>query len=114
MSESNNRLIRGQVVRGVEVDEQTRCSHWGSPADVIAIKFPCCGEFYSCYECHARLANHVPCKWPASSRSECAVLCGVCGSTLTIDEYLASDNTCPICAAPFNPGCAKHYDLYWE
>jgi len=42
------------------------------------------------------------------------VLCGSCGEVLRIEDYLASDSTCPNCSAAFNPGCATHYHLYFE
>lgn len=101
-------------VRGVDLDPETRCAHYGSPRDVIAIRFPCCGEYFACYECHAALADHDAERWPADARDERAVLCGVCGTELTIEEYLDSDHTCPDCGAAFNPGCATHYHLYFE
>ena len=43
-----------------------------------------------------------------------AVLCGACGTQLTVRQYLACDNRCPACAAPFNPGCRLHYRFYFE
>jgi uncharacterized CHY-type Zn-finger protein len=100
-------------VHGLELDEQTRCAHWHSPNDVIAIKFACCGEYYACYDCHAALADHEPDVWPRASYAQPAVLCGVCGSELTIDQYMAAKFTCPSCGAAFNPGCANHYHLYF-
>jgi uncharacterized CHY-type Zn-finger protein len=42
------------------------------------------------------------------------VLCGACGYELTISEYLKCGFRCPLCESDFNPGCAKHYDLYFE
>lgn len=108
------REIHGCEVRGVEVDGETRCAHWHSPLDVIAIKFKCCGKWFPCFDCHAEIADHEPEVWPASEFGERAVLCGSCGHRLSIDEYLSSNSTCTRCAAAFNPGCAKHYHLYFE
>ncbi len=100
-------------VYGVGVDSETRCAHYGSPLDVIAIRFPCCGRFYPCHECHVAVTDHAPCVWPADRFDEPAVLCGVCGHQMTVTEYLASAHTCPACAAAFNPGCVSHRHLYF-
>lgn len=101
------------VVRGPVVDDQTRCVHYRTPLDVIAIRFACCGEFYPCHLCHAEAAGHPAEQWPVAERGERAVLCGVCRATLSIAEYLAADS-CPACAAPFNPGCKLHTELYFQ
>src|SRR3712207_3911582 len=101
-------------VLGVDIDAQTRCAHWHSDLDVIAIKFKCCGEFYACFDCHQELSGHVPEVWSRDERAERAILCGACKAVLSIDEYLACASACPVCGAAFNPGCAKHYHLYFE
>jgi uncharacterized CHY-type Zn-finger protein len=59
------RLIYGEEVYGVDVDPETRCAHWHSPLDIVAIKFKCCGRWYPCYECHSELADHAASVWPA-------------------------------------------------
>jgi uncharacterized CHY-type Zn-finger protein len=101
-------------VCGVELDAETRCVHYDSPRDVIAIRFTCCGDWYACYKCHATRAGHDAERWPADAHEERAILCGSCRTELTIFEYLDSDHTCPHCNTAFNPGCANHYDLYFE
>jgi len=108
------RIVHGCEVYGVDVDSETRCEHWHSPLDIIAIKFKCCDRWYPCFDCHAAVADHAPEVWPSSGFGEKAILCGVCGHQLAIDEYLSCRNTCPKCSAPFNPGCANHYHLYFE
>lgn len=108
------RIVHGNKVHGVDVDTETRCRHWNSPVDIIAIKFKCCGKWYPCNDCHSELAVHEPDQWTRSERDEKAVLCGGCGRQLSINEYLGSGNVCPGCERAFNPGCAKHYDLYFE
>jgi uncharacterized CHY-type Zn-finger protein len=100
-------------VRGVALDAQTRCAHYASPVDVIAIKAPCCGEYYACAECHADVAGHALATWPRERWSERAVLCGVCGTELTVHEYLGAHDRCPHCGAGFNPGCRRHHHLYF-
>lgn len=100
-------------VLGPVVDDETRCIHYRTPLDVVALKFACCGEYYPCNLCHAETAGHPARQWPLSDRDEYAVLCGVCGNELTIAEYLETDS-CPHCAAAFNPGCSLHAHLYFE
>lgn len=101
-------------LRGVAVDEQTRCAHYHGPRDVIAIRCPCCDVYYPCHRCHEELAGHPPARWPRARFGEPAVLCGVCRAELTVAAYLACDHVCPHCGAAFNPGCAAHHGLYFE
>ncbi len=108
------RRIHGIDVPGVEVDDQTRCGHYGGPTDVIALRFKCCDTWYPCIHCHRALADHEVRVWCIDERAQQAVLCGVCGARLTIDEYLACGSTCPRCTSAFNPGCALHHHLYFE
>ena len=106
--------VHGVAVFGVGLDAETRCAHYRTPLDVVAIRFKCCGKWFSCIECHRALANHEVVVWPVSARHRKAVLCGVCGHRLSVHEYLACQSTCPQCAAAFNPGCALHHHLYFE
>jgi uncharacterized CHY-type Zn-finger protein len=99
-------------VRGVDIDPETRCAHWHSPLDIVAIKFKCCAGWYACYDCHLALAEHEPAVWSREEFNESAILCGACKSQLTVSEYLGCDSRCPNCGVGFNPGCAKHYNLY--
>jgi uncharacterized CHY-type Zn-finger protein len=108
------KTIHGETVFGSEVDAQTGCAHYKTEKDIIAIKFKCCGEWFSCYECHAEHATHQPQVWARTEFDAPAILCGVCGKQLTVSEYLACESTCPNCRSAFNPGCAKHYHLYFE
>jgi uncharacterized CHY-type Zn-finger protein len=108
-----SRTIHGVEVFGQDVDHQTGCSHWHSDLDIIAIKFKCCSRWYPCFDCHTAIADHEPMVWPAREFDENAVLCGSCGSQLTIHEYLDCESTCPSCEAQFNPGCSNHYHLYF-
>lgn len=106
--------IHGECVYGIGVDTETRCAHWHGELDIIAIKFKCCGDWYSCFDCHATIAKHAAEVWPAGEFAETAILCGACGHQLAINDYLKCDATCPRCDSRFNPGCAKHYHLYFE
>lgn len=111
----NARLVHGVLVHGVRLDAETRCSHWNSALDIVAIKFKCCGEFYACFECHRELTDHEAKVWPASEFEEQALLCGTCGFRLTICDYLAlGSSACPKCESEFNAGCSRHRHLYFE
>jgi uncharacterized CHY-type Zn-finger protein len=100
-------------VRGLNVDAQTRCSHYSQPVDIIAIKMKCCGVYYACKDCHIALADHEIETWPQSLWDSKAVLCGACGAELSITNYLNANNSCPACAASFNPACKNHYHFYF-
>lgn len=108
------RPIHGTDVYGVDVDDETRCAHYDTERDIIAIRFPCCERFYPCFRCHDAVADHPRETWPADGWDTEAVLCGVCGVKLTISAYLDSGSRCPECDAEFNPGCANHYGLYFD
>ena len=96
------------------LDAETRCAHWHGPLDIIAIRFPCCGKFYACHDCHAEHETHPPERWPRERFDTAAVLCGACGHVLTIREYLDSGHRCPACGRGFNPRCELHHPLYFE
>jgi uncharacterized CHY-type Zn-finger protein len=108
------RTIHGIDVHGVDVDAETRCAHYDTKRDVIAIRFPCCDEYYPCFRCHDAVADHPRETWPENQRDAEAVLCGACGTELAIAEYLECDSQCPECDTEFNPGCADHYELYFD
>ena len=101
-------------VMGVDVDAQTRCAHYGSPLDIVAIRMRCCGDYYACKDCHDALAGHDIRVWPRAEWTETAILCGACGGQLSIETYVGGDHSCPSCGAPFNPGCRHHYHLYFD
>ncbi len=107
-------MVRGVPVYGEPVDQQTRCVHWHSDLDIIAIKFKCCQKYFPCFSCHEEAAAHKPEVWPRSEFDSKAILCGGCGGELTIRQYMGCNNICPNCGSAFNPGCRKHYHLYFE
>lgn len=100
-------------VRGIKLDAQTRCTHYDSPLDIVAIKMRCCATYFACKDCHAALADHPLEPWPREELQQNAVLCGACGSELAIAAYLDSSDRCPACGAPFNPGCRTHHKYYF-
>ncbi|MFC7096082.1 CHY zinc finger protein [Halobaculum marinum] len=106
--------VHGTTVRGVNVGPETRCAHYAGPTDVIALRFGCCGDFFPCAACHDAVADHGAEPWPRDRFDDPAVLCGGCGARLSVHAYLDADFACPECATAFNPGCAAHYDRYFE
>jgi uncharacterized CHY-type Zn-finger protein len=108
------RTVGGTTVRGVDVGPETRCAHYDGPRDVVALRFGCCGDFFPCHACHGAVADHDAEPWPRARFDDPAVLCGSCGGVLTARAYLDGAFACPDCDAAFNPGCADHYDRYFE
>ncbi|MFG6114423.1 CHY zinc finger protein [Halobacillus sp. MO56] len=107
-------MTRNRIeVKGMEVDAFTRCRHYHSEVDIIAIKFHCCKEYYACYYCHKEKADHRETKWPRDQWEEQAILCGNCSRELTINEYM-SVSGCPECQHRFNEKCSNHYPLYFD
>ncbi len=102
------------IVKGKLADAQTRCVHYHSTLDVIAIKFKCCDQYYACYYCHQQEAGHASKVWEKALFGTNAVLCGVCLKEMTIAVYKNCNNKCPFCKAPFNPKCINHDHLYFE
>ncbi|MDX8289796.1 CHY zinc finger protein [Metabacillus indicus] len=101
-------------IKGVGFDRNTRCSHYSTEKDIIAIKFKCCGTYYACFECHRELSGHAHEVWNKEEFDAKAIFCGNCRSELTIKEYMESGYECPSCKSDFNPGCRNHYHLYFE
>ena len=112
MTEPATRAERPRVL-GPVVDEMTRCVHYRTEVDIVAIRFACCGEYYPCHLCHEETADHAASQWPVAERDREAVLCGACGAVLTIAAYLAAD-ACPACASRFNERCRLHTHLYFQ
>jgi uncharacterized CHY-type Zn-finger protein len=101
-------------VRGIKLDPQTRCEHYHGSTDVIAIKMKCCGIYYACKDCHIALADHAIEVWQQNEWDQAVILCGACGTELSVQKYMQSGYTCPACSAPFNPKCKNHYHFYFQ
>lgn len=99
---------------GIDVDAATRCVHYRSARDIVAIRMKCCGDYYVCKDCHEALAGHALLAWPRAEWNRKAVLCGACGREMTIGEYLECGSRCPSCSALFNPECRHHHGSYFE
>ena len=106
--------LKVHTVRGKVLDDETRCAHYHSEIDRIAIKFYCCNTYYPCYQCHEEDGCDNPAVWPKEQFDTKAILCGGCGHELTIMEYLDCKSACPECSVAFNPGCSLHRHLYFE
>lgn len=101
-------------INGKIYDDETRCEHYHSRLDIVAIKFYCCNEYYPCITCHKETADHEVHVWPADNFNEKAVMCGKCKTEMTIQDYLSSGSKCPFCKAQFNEGCKLHQHLYFH
>jgi uncharacterized CHY-type Zn-finger protein len=112
--QDSDRLGPMPAVLGLDLDPKTRCVHYHSPLDIVAIKIKCCGLYYACKDCHIALAGHAIEVWPRSEWQQPAVLCGACKKELTIQAYLESNSHCPACGARFNPACANHHHFYFD
>jgi len=104
--------IHGHMVKGA-IDRETRCTHYHTEKDRIAIRFYCCGAYFPCYECHKEYGCGKENVWPREKFHEKAILCGHCGTELTIEAYLNANHHCPKCDAHFNPNCQLHQSLYF-
>ena len=109
-------MKRTTSVYGKCVDNETRCIHWNSDLDIIAIKFACCNKYYPCYLCHIECEmNHKPKQWSKDKWNITkAILCGKCKNELIIKQYMRCGNICLHCKSKLNPGCSNHYHLYFE
>lgn len=106
--------LKRPEVRGIDLDAQTRCAHYRTALDIVAIKMKCCGVYYACKDCHEALAGHAIEAWPRAEWAERAVLCGACGVEMSIEQYMESGYRCSSCGAGLNPGCRKHSRFYFS
>lgn len=103
-----------EIVKGNLIDGKSRCTHYHSKLDIIAIKMKCCNTYYACVECHNKYENHSLEIWSRKEFEKKAIICGECESEFSINEYLSCDNQCPNCSALFNAKCSNHYHYYFE
>jgi uncharacterized CHY-type Zn-finger protein len=102
------------IIKGNLVDENSRCIHYHTAEDIIAIKFKCCDKYYACIFCHNEKETHTPIVWQKEEFDTHAVLCGNCKTTMSIKEYLGCENSCIVCNSSFNPKCVNHHHFYFE
>jgi len=102
-----------QRMRGIEVDRQTRCVHYPSAVDIVAIKMRCCGVYYACKDCHIALAGHAIAVWPRGE-GRSGRFCAGLRAEMTDSEYLDCESPVPGLRGGFNPGCKGHWEFYFE
>ena len=100
-------------VYGRTVDDETRCVHYATEVDIVAIRFACCDRYYPCHACHEEAESHPVVVRPRAEWDAPGILCGACGTELSVTAYRAGES-CPACSADFNPRCRLHWDLYFE
>lgn len=94
---------------GVDIDSDSRCTHYNTKTDIVSIKCGICNKYYACYKCHNELEEH---NFGVISRNDLApVLCGYCNHTLTYDQY--QQQMCIYCGCGFNPKCRLHENIYF-
>ena len=69
MISSNNIIVKGKPI-----DDQTRCAHYHSSLDVIAVKFKCCNEYYPCYYCHKESSDHPADTWKKNEQNNKSIM----------------------------------------
>ncbi len=74
-------------VYGDILDEETRCQHYHSERDIIALKCFACQKYYPCFLCHDRYEDHAFLAYPVRRSEDRVVLCGHCRTELTISQY---------------------------
>ncbi|RLV91211.1 Helper of Tim protein 13 [Spathaspora sp. JA1] len=103
------------TLQGQLTDKHTRCIHYHSKLDIIALKFKCCQIYYPCFKCHQELTNHKVSRYNSNDLATVKViLCGECFHELSFDEYKNNNMKCVYCHNNFNPGCSLHLDLYFD
>ncbi|EPY54030.1 hypothetical protein SPOG_02747 [Schizosaccharomyces cryophilus OY26] len=99
------------TIYGLLVDDWSRCQHYHSELDIVALRCFACKRFYACFTCHNILESHRFEPWKETPNLF-PVLCGACKHNLTRDQYQQTSN-CPNCERPFNPNCRKHKSYYF-
>lgn len=100
-------------IYGGLLDQASRCRHYHTVLDIVALKCFACRNYYACYKCHDSLEAHPYQAYPDNRVADKVVICGVCKEEMTIAEYRSS-KTCPNCQSAFNPACGKHDAIYFS
>lgn len=43
---------------GIGLDSSSRCYHYHTKLDIVALKCAVCQKYYACYKCHDALEEH--------------------------------------------------------
>lgn len=97
-------------IYGIKIDQQSRCIHYHTKNDIVALMCRQCQKFYACYKCHDELNNHT--FRPVYANQVHNILCGNCRSLLKYNQYKL--NYCPYCQHSFNPKCIIHHSIYFK
>src|SRR5690625_8025706 len=89
-------FIKGHILKGTVLDSETRCSHYHTELDRIAIKFYCCQTYFPCYLCHKESGCGETKVWPYDKLDKKAILYGACGEELTSKSYQNMEHKCSI------------------
>ena len=92
MNRGYQRGSRMIQVYGDTLDEETRCQHYHSEKDIVALKCFACQKYYPCFLCHDRYEDHAFLAYPVSRSEDRVVLCGHCRTELTISQYLGCED----------------------
>ncbi|AAV62269.1 unknown protein [Streptococcus thermophilus CNRZ1066] len=46
-------------IYGLLVDNESRCQHYHTELDIVALKCFDCLKYYACYQCHDSLEEHI-------------------------------------------------------
>ncbi|MFD0845206.1 CHY zinc finger protein [Streptococcus saliviloxodontae] len=101
------------MIYGLDLDRESRCRHYHSQLDIVALKCFLCQRYYACYKCHNACQNHSFAPYPLSRREDLVVICGVCHKEMTIADY-KEVSACVACQSPFNPRCHLHEAIYFK
>ncbi|KRL43329.1 CHY zinc finger protein [Lacticaseibacillus manihotivorans] len=96
-------------IYGQQLDVASRCRHYHSDLDVVALWCGQCQKFWACYEFHDAMGDHEFVPLP---KAQALVLCGACRCMMTYSQY--QSGACPNCWYPFNPRCELHTDHYFQ
>lgn len=74
-------------IYGFLVDNESRCQHYHTELDIVALKCFECLNYYACYQCHDSLEEHSFRAYPCQLKQDKVLICGVCQHEMTIEEY---------------------------
>ncbi|TWT11350.1 hypothetical protein FRX54_03460 [Streptococcus sp. sy004] len=100
-------------IYGDVVDLETRCLHYHSARDIVALRCFSCRRYYPCYHCHDTYEQHTYQAYSSQSEDE-VVFCGACQIGMTALAYRQGKSVCPNCSAAFNPACKEHESIYFS
>ncbi|WP_438835700.1 CHY zinc finger protein [Streptococcus pluranimalium] len=46
------------LFKGIVIDDNSRCQHYHSSQNIVALKYADCHSYYACYKCHGAMESH--------------------------------------------------------